>query len=101
MLFFIVFAHVFFVIEEIIYGYDRSGSKKIENQLVVFAFQLMMYFSSENNKEPLFWFVANRKFSKIEDKEKYDDLSEEDKEVVGQLGFWILIIYGILLTFLN
>ena len=39
MLFFIVFAHVFFVIEEIIYGYDRSGSKKIENQLMLFAFQ--------------------------------------------------------------
>ena len=44
MLFFIVFAHVFFVIEEIIYGYDRSGSKKIENHLMIFAFQLMMSF---------------------------------------------------------
>ena len=32
--------------------------------------------------EPLDRFVANRKFSKIEGKEKFSDLSEEDKEAV-------------------
>ena len=69
---------------------------KINLWYLHFNLGILMSFLSENYKEPLFWFVANRKFSKIEGKEKYEELSEEDKEVVGQLGFWIWIINWVL-----